>query len=115
LLRQNKLLPLPVLFTVDATSPYYHEENKGSIFYAESWALTHYLYTKDRQQKDTAVGRLHRAAGQQGRSGHRRTARSAISSNCSRISKPTFVKAGFNISNWRLPPALTTQPSPHEP
>jgi len=56
LLRQNKLLPLPVLFTVDATSPYYHEENKGSIFYAESWALTHYLYTKDRQQKTQLWG-----------------------------------------------------------
>jgi len=34
LLRQNKLLPLATLFTVDHTSPYYHEENKGSIFYA---------------------------------------------------------------------------------
>ena len=56
LLRQNKLLPLPVLFTVDATSPYYHEENKGSIFYAESWALPHYLYTKDRQQKTQLWG-----------------------------------------------------------
>jgi hypothetical protein len=34
LLRQNRLLPLTTLFTVDARSPYYHEENKGSIFYA---------------------------------------------------------------------------------
>jgi tetratricopeptide (TPR) repeat protein len=47
LLLQNKLLPLPILFSVDANSPYYHEENKGSIFYAESWALTHYLTIKD--------------------------------------------------------------------
>ena len=47
LLRQNRLLPLPTLFTVDARSPYYHEENKGSIFYAESWALTHYIQLKD--------------------------------------------------------------------
>lgn len=51
LLRENRLLPLAMLFTVDATSPYYHEENKGSIFYAESWALTHYIYIKDRQEK----------------------------------------------------------------
>jgi tetratricopeptide (TPR) repeat protein len=42
-LRQNRLIPLPVLFAVDRTSPYYHEENKGSVFYAESWALVHYL------------------------------------------------------------------------
>jgi hypothetical protein len=47
LLRQNRLLPLPTLFTVDAKSPYYHEENKGSIFYAQSWALTFYLEQKD--------------------------------------------------------------------
>jgi tetratricopeptide (TPR) repeat protein len=50
-LRQNRLLPLPTLFTVDASSPYYHEENKGSIFYAESWVLTHYLEMKDYQEK----------------------------------------------------------------
>jgi tetratricopeptide (TPR) repeat protein len=51
LLRENRLLPLPVLFTVDANSPYYHEENKTSIFYAESWALIHYLQVTDIQQK----------------------------------------------------------------
>jgi tetratricopeptide (TPR) repeat protein len=47
LLRQERLLPLATLFTVDHNSPYYHEENKGSIFYAESWALTHYLRIND--------------------------------------------------------------------
>jgi tetratricopeptide (TPR) repeat protein len=50
-LRENRLLPLATLFTVDTSSPYYHEENKGSIFYAESWALTHYLQVKDFQEK----------------------------------------------------------------
>lgn len=47
LLRENRLLPLATLFAVDTNSPYYHEENKGSIFYAESWALTHYIRVKD--------------------------------------------------------------------
>ena len=50
LLRQNRLLPLPVLLAVDHNSPYYHEESKGSIFYAESWALTHYFEITDAQQ-----------------------------------------------------------------
>src|SRR5580698_21019 len=50
LLRQNRMLPLATLFTVDHASPYYHEENKGSIFYAESWALTHYLRVKDSRE-----------------------------------------------------------------
>ncbi|AXC10985.1 hypothetical protein ACPOL_1639 [Acidisarcina polymorpha] len=48
LLRQNQLIPLETLFTVDAKSPYYHEDQKGSIFYAESWALTHFLFLNDR-------------------------------------------------------------------
>jgi Flp pilus assembly protein TadD len=51
LLREHRLLPLATLFAVDRNSPYYHEENKGSIFYAESWALTHYLCVKDYRQK----------------------------------------------------------------
>jgi Flp pilus assembly protein TadD len=49
LLRQNKLLPLATLFAVDHSSPYYHEQNKGSMFYAESWALTHYFQIEDRK------------------------------------------------------------------
>ena len=46
-LRQTPLLPLGTLFAVNASSPYYHENNKVSIFYAESWALTHYLMVQD--------------------------------------------------------------------
>jgi tetratricopeptide (TPR) repeat protein len=51
LLQRNELLPLQTLLTVDHNSPYYHEENKGSIFYAEAWALTHYLSVKDYKEK----------------------------------------------------------------
>jgi Tfp pilus assembly protein PilF len=46
-LRQNRLLPLETLLTVDVKSPYYHEEQKGSVFYAESWALVHFLQITD--------------------------------------------------------------------
>jgi tetratricopeptide (TPR) repeat protein len=49
-LRQNRLLPLATLLKVDQTSPYYHDEQKGSVFYAESWALTHYIEVTDRQK-----------------------------------------------------------------
>jgi tetratricopeptide (TPR) repeat protein len=55
LLRENRLLPLATLFAVDHTSPYYHEENKGSIFYGESWALTHYLELMDYRDKSHRV------------------------------------------------------------
>lgn len=43
LLRQNKILPLRTFFDVDHKSPHYNERNKQSIFYAQSWALMHYL------------------------------------------------------------------------
>ncbi len=49
-LRQHQLMPLRDLFRVDRGSPYYHEEQKGSVFYAESWALIHYLEAVDRQR-----------------------------------------------------------------
>src|SRR6185437_12769082 len=55
-LRENRLIPLPVLFAVDHNSPYYHEENKGSIFYAESWALVHYLRVKDFKERTNRLG-----------------------------------------------------------
>ena len=49
-LRQNRLLPLTTLLKVDASSPYYHEEQKASVFYAESWALTHMIEISDAQK-----------------------------------------------------------------
>src|SRR4029077_10009386 len=55
LLRENRMLPLATLFAVDTNSPYYHEENKGSIFYAQSWALTHYLFVKDNKEKTSHI------------------------------------------------------------
>ncbi len=54
-LRQNRLLPLTTLLTVDRKSPYYHEEQKASIFYSESWALAHYLKVKDAQKNTTKI------------------------------------------------------------
>ena len=55
-LRQQPLLPLATLFKVDSTSPYYHEEQKGSVFYAESWALTQYLEVTDKQANKNRLG-----------------------------------------------------------
>ncbi len=55
LLRQETLLPLATLLTVDEKSPYYTEEKKGAIFYAECWALTHYLTLRDYAEKTSKV------------------------------------------------------------
>jgi tetratricopeptide (TPR) repeat protein len=43
LLRESKMLPLRTLFEVDHKSPHYNEAQKKGIFYAQSWALMHYL------------------------------------------------------------------------
>jgi tetratricopeptide (TPR) repeat protein len=43
LLRERPLIPLETLLAVDQTSPFYVETDKKSLFYAESWALTHFL------------------------------------------------------------------------
>jgi tetratricopeptide (TPR) repeat protein len=55
-LQQNRLISLETLFRVEANSPYYHEEQKGSVFYAESWALVHYLETSDVRNHTNHMG-----------------------------------------------------------
>jgi tetratricopeptide (TPR) repeat protein len=49
-LNRNDLLPIATLLRIDSGSPYYHDEQMGSVFYAESWALTHSLIVSDRLQ-----------------------------------------------------------------
>jgi tetratricopeptide (TPR) repeat protein len=63
-LRETPPLPLSTLFAVNASSPYYHEENKASIFYAESWALTHYLITRDWREETHHVSEFMKLLGQ---------------------------------------------------
>jgi tetratricopeptide (TPR) repeat protein len=42
-LRQNRLIPLDELLRADHQSRYYNEQNRVTVFYAESWAIVHYL------------------------------------------------------------------------
>jgi tetratricopeptide (TPR) repeat protein len=46
-LATTRWMPLKAVFSVDQNSPYYNEGSKMSIFYAESWALTHMLSLSD--------------------------------------------------------------------
>lgn len=59
-LRQQSLIPLATLFAVDHNSPYYHDEQKGSVFYAESWALTHFLEINDYKNKTNLISQYSR-------------------------------------------------------
>lgn len=42
-LREQKMLPLETLFAVTHNSPIYNERSKQGVFYAQAWALVHYL------------------------------------------------------------------------
>lgn len=55
-LRNSPLIPLPTLFKVDHKSPYYNEQKKVSIFYAESWVLIHYLMLGDKRAHNASFG-----------------------------------------------------------
>lgn len=57
LLRQESLLPLAQLFTVDYDSPLYREHERAGVFYAQSWVLTHYLLVGD-EARAAAAGDL---------------------------------------------------------
>lgn len=56
---REKLIPLKTLFAVDQRSPYYHEGNKMSIFYAEAWGLTHYLTFGDGMEHGHKLGQFY--------------------------------------------------------
>jgi len=58
LLRERKMLPLRALFQVDHKSPEYNERAKQSIFYAESWALMHYLIQSKEGQRLKEMGKF---------------------------------------------------------
>ena len=58
LLRDSKMLPLRTLFQVDQKSAYYNERDKQTIFYAQSWALMHYLILAKEGAGLTAVGKF---------------------------------------------------------
>lgn len=42
-LQQEHLIPIQTLFQADEHSPLYNEQDHTSMFYAESWAIVHYL------------------------------------------------------------------------
>ena len=48
-LRERELLPVEMLLGIDADSTYYNEQDKRNLFYAESWALVHYLLSGPRR------------------------------------------------------------------
>src|SRR5215475_2320943 len=42
-LQKSRLIPVDDLLQVDSKSPYYNENDRATVFYAESYAIVHYL------------------------------------------------------------------------
>ena len=57
LLRVERLLPLPNLMTLGRDSLLYNEGERTGIFYAQAWALTHYLFFGEKSPGRSAVER----------------------------------------------------------
>lgn len=51
-LRDQPLIPLAQLFAMDEKSKDYNEGSRQGVFYAESWALLHYLLTGSPERKE---------------------------------------------------------------
>jgi Flp pilus assembly protein TadD len=54
-LRKNPLIPLASLFAIDEDSPEYNESSRRGAFYAESWALVHYLISGSPERRHQAA------------------------------------------------------------
>jgi tetratricopeptide (TPR) repeat protein len=52
LLREREPMPVERLFQIDYRSPEYSERDRANLFYAESWALAHYLVLDPKASRD---------------------------------------------------------------
>jgi tetratricopeptide (TPR) repeat protein len=57
------LLPLSTLLTADRYSPLYGDHNERGIFYAQSWALTHYLLSDRTGARERQLAKYLQLAG----------------------------------------------------
>ncbi|MBZ5701275.1 MAG: tetratricopeptide repeat protein [Acidobacteriia bacterium] len=66
LLAQERHIPIATLLQVDHHSPYYNESNRASVFYAESWALVHYLMLEPESRREELLKKFLEAFGTTG-------------------------------------------------
>ncbi len=58
LLQRSQLIPLEVLTEVNPRSPYYNDEDKRPLFYAQSWLLMHYWIAADEGKRRPQFARF---------------------------------------------------------
>ena len=84
---RERFIPLTELLAVDHRSPLYNEGERRGVFYAESWALVHYLLLGNPQRKGQlatylAEVRRRRGAGRRVPRGLRRSAKPSSRRSC---------------------------------
>jgi len=57
-LQANQFLPLDQLVNIDRSSPLYNTSDHAGVFYAESWALVHYLQLSQELQKQDLLNKF---------------------------------------------------------
>jgi tetratricopeptide (TPR) repeat protein len=55
LLKQNPLIPIKTLVSIDSTTLHGHGDDPRSLFYAESWAIVHYLVQRQGLERVVAM------------------------------------------------------------
>jgi tetratricopeptide (TPR) repeat protein len=66
LLSKSDWLPMDGLLGATQESPFYNERNPASIFYAESWAVAHYLLADAQARREQLLGKYLAAWGRSG-------------------------------------------------
>jgi hypothetical protein len=54
LVKRSRAIPLETFFTAGNDSPHYRREETMSLFYAQSWALTHFLQSDEGRRRELA-------------------------------------------------------------
>jgi tetratricopeptide (TPR) repeat protein len=57
-LKESSLLPVEEMLRIDKSSAYYNEKDRATVFYAEAWALVHYLVLDPGARKEEILQRF---------------------------------------------------------
>ena len=57
-LNKSEWLPMKTLLGAEDTSPYYNEKKPATIFYSESWAVTHYLLLDPEARREQLLNKF---------------------------------------------------------
>jgi tetratricopeptide (TPR) repeat protein len=60
-LHYQNLIPVTTMLEINARSPYYRDEMKMQLFYAESWALVHYMNFGEGMNRGEKLNQFYRA------------------------------------------------------